>query len=181
MSRSIWILGVLVSLVPLASRPQEARLAGEAARSTIDVGVVVGDLDRSIDFYTKVLGFDEVPGFPVPEDFCRKVGLTNGSALEIRVLTLGSGPSATRLKLMSLPETKPQKPDNRFIHSELGYSYLTLQLTTLGPVRKRLEASGEKPVAQSPVPLPGAGPDGAHLLMVRDPDGNLIELIGALE
>lgn len=179
--RLLGLFMLSAALVPLGSSIQEAKLAGEAARATIDIGVVVGDVSRSVDFYTKVIGFEEVPGFTVPEDFCQKAGLTSGPALAIRVLTLGAGDDATRLKLMSLSDTKPKACDNSFIHSQLGYSYLTIQLKTLGPALKRLAARGEKPVAQSPVPLPGAGPDGAHLLMVRDPDGNLIELIGPMD
>ena len=56
---------------------------GGFARSTIDLGVVVRDLDASARFYTEVIGFAEAPGFSVSADFCAAAGLTDRKTLEI--------------------------------------------------------------------------------------------------
>jgi len=46
-------------------------------------------------------------------------------------------------------------------------------------VLARLAKLGVKPLAKSPVALPASlAPAGMHLTCVRDPDGNLVELIG---
>ncbi|MEQ8766047.1 MAG: VOC family protein [Planctomycetota bacterium] len=173
-------LSVLAFAWVVAGGEQDAapRLFGEAQSPTIDIGVLVEDVEKSVEFYTEIIGFQKVPGFSVSGEFCQGAGLTDGCGLDIQVLRLGEGPGATSLKLMAAPDAKPKAGDRGFVHSRLGYRYLTIRLQNLTPVLARLEKSGVKPEAKSPVPLPGAGDEGPKLLLVRDPDGNLVELIG---
>jgi len=69
-----------------------------------------------------------------------------------------------------------QKPRNEFIHSSLGFSYLSIYVEDMGAAMQRLEAAVVKPVAQ-PKLIPNTS---VALVLVRDPDGNLIELIGPM-
>src|SRR5262249_14531020 len=94
-----------------ADKAEKADNAAEsvAARTTIDLGMVVSDLDKSVAFYKDVVGFQEAPGFKVPGDWAKDVGLTNGKPLDIKVLVLGEGDSATKLKLMQVAGTDPKK------------------------------------------------------------------------
>ncbi len=148
------------------------------ARSTIDIGVVVSDLDRAVKFYTEAIGFKEIQGFSVDADFCTDAGLTDHKRLDIRVLVLGDEASATRLKLMQVPGAGTKKSDNSFIHAQLGYSYLTIYVADGNRALERLGRAGVRPIGKSPVPLPADITPGLALTVVRDPDGNLIELIG---
>lgn len=158
--------------------PQDTE--SEFPSSTIDIGMVVRDVEKSVEFYTDLIGFTEVPGFAVNADFATGAGLTDGHGVKIHVLVLKKDRTATNLKLMSLPDAKPAASDNEFVHSQLGLSYLTIRTVSLAPALERLKAAGITPLADGPVPLPGAGADGPHLVVVRDPDGNLVELIGTL-
>jgi len=173
------------SIIPIA-----ALLAGVAAvpgdgttrppdfpRTTIDIGVHVSDIEASARFYTDVIGFTEVEGFEVGGDFCRAAGLTDGQPLAVRVFVLGEGESATNLKLMEIPNVETKKSDNAYVHSQLGFRYLTIYIDDTNEALKRLTAAGREPVADGPV-LIGEDPSGDYLTVVRDPDGNLIELIG---
>jgi catechol 2,3-dioxygenase-like lactoylglutathione lyase family enzyme len=144
----------------------------------IDLGVVVSDVDASVKFYTEAIGFKEVDGFKVPAGFAKDAGLTDDKPLDIRVLQLGDDENATKLKLMQLPGVKSKKSDNRFIHSQLGISYLTIFVVDTAKALDRLEKAGVKPLAKGPVGLPEPLPQGVFLTVVRDPDGNLIELVG---
>ncbi len=155
-----------------------AEKKSEFARTTIDLGVVVSDVDQSVKFYTEAIGFSEMPGFSVSAEFCADAGLTDKGRLDIRVLKLGNDDAATQLKLMEVPAASSKKSDNRFIHSQLGYSYLTIYVADAGRALARLKRAGVKPLAKGPVPLPAGLPAGMTLSLVRDPDGNLIELIG---
>lgn len=173
------LMGSAVLLTAAAGRsPQES--ASEFSSATIDIGMVVGDLQKSVDFYTDLIGFTEVPGFAVDAEFCTAAGLSDGHGLQVSVLVLKKGEGATNLKLMSLPDAKPKASDNAFVHSQLGMSYTTIRTVSLAPALKRLKAAGITPLAKGPVPLPGADASGPHLAVVRDPDGNLVELIGPL-
>ncbi|MEX2111788.1 MAG: VOC family protein [Pirellulales bacterium] len=171
-------LGLALAVTAVVAQEGLAQSKSAFARSTIDLGVVVSDVDKSAKFYTEAIGFAEVPGFSVPADFCADAGLTDNLALDIRVLVLGEDESATKLKLMAVPGAANRKSDNTFIHSQLGYSYLTIYVADADATLARLKKAGVKPVAKGPVPLPAGFPAGMTLTLVRDPDGNLIELIG---
>jgi lactoylglutathione lyase len=147
-------------------------------RTTIDLGCVVGDLDASVRFYTEGVGFRELSGFEVPATLATDAGLTDAKPLSIRVLALGDDDSATKLKLMQVADTTPRTGDTDFIHSHTGFRYLTIFVDDTDAALARLERLGVKPLAKSPVALPGSLAAGMHLTCVRDPDGNLVELIG---
>jgi catechol 2,3-dioxygenase-like lactoylglutathione lyase family enzyme len=147
-------------------------------RTTIDLGTVVSDLDRSVRFYTEGIGFRELTGFAVDTDIAAAAGLTDSKPLSIRVLALGDGPDATKLKLMQVAGTTPRAGDNEFIHSHTGFRYLTIMVADTDAALARLAKLGVKPIARSPVALPAELAPGMHLTCVRDPDGNIVELIG---
>ena len=152
--------------------------AEEFTSQTIDIGIVVSDVEKAVDFYTKALGFKEKNGFSVSSEFCKKAGLTDGHELKIRVLTLGDEEKATKIKLMQLPQTNPKKSDNQFVHSQLGVSYLTVFVKDTNKAIERLKEYNSKPVADGPVSLPPPLPSTVFITLVRDPDGNFIELVG---
>ncbi len=152
--------------------------AGEFSSSTIDLGVVTRDVNQSIKFYTEAIGFKELPGFMVPADYAKDVGLTDGHPLDIHVLALGDEPTATKLKLMSLKGVDSQRQDQTFIHSTLGFSYITIRVADTNAALARLNQAGVKPIAKSPLELPPNLPQGVFLTIVRDPDGNFVELVG---
>lgn len=145
------------------------------SRPMIDLGCVVSDADAAVKFYTTAIGFKEVKGFSVDAEFSTAVGLTDQKKLDVRVVKLGDGPGATQLKLLQIAGDS-QKPKNDFIHSSLGLSYLSIYVKDMDAAMQRLASAGSKPIAQ-PKPIPGTP---VALVLVRDPDGNLIELIGPM-
>jgi lactoylglutathione lyase len=180
MSRTIRLQLCTILLGALATASAGSSIAAAAGFSsdTIDLGVVVSDLEKSVTFYTQAIGLTEVQGFSVSADFCTDAGLTDRQALSIRVLVTGEDAKATRLKLMELPGVPSKKNDNAFVHSQLGYRYLTLHVSDLDAALERLKKASVKPLAKGPVPLPPGFPVGIGLIVVRDPDGNLVELVG---
>lgn len=160
---------------------ETARAAAPFSRTTIDLGVVVSDLDKSLAFYTEAIGMQQAGSFQVSAKMAGEVGLTDGAPLDIHVLTLGDGESATKLKLMQVKGAKqPGKPgDNRYIHSQFGFRYLTIYVSDADAALARLRERGIKTVGATPAPIPDDIAPGKLLLtIVRDPDGNLVELIG---
>lgn len=169
---------VVVLLLVIGPAPAQAAEPG-FPRNTIDLGTVVGDIERSVRFYREAIGFREVDGFAVPAELAADAGLTEGKPLAIRVLVLGDGETATRLKLMQVAGTAPRAGDNEFIHSHTGFRYLTIMVADTDAALERLRKFGARPLAKSPVLLPEKlAPPGTYLTCVRDPDGNIVELIG---
>lgn len=145
----------------------------------VDLGIVVSDLDRSLKFYTEVIGLTHSSEFSVPEDFCTQAGLTDGHALNnIQVLTPNGDVQGTGVKLMQLKGVDSKKADHSFVHSTLGYSYLTFHVSNIDDALARLKAAGVKPAGEDQVRVPLETPVPLYLTLVADPDGNLIELVG---
>jgi len=146
----------------------------EFARTTIDVGIVVSDVERAAHFYKDALGFTEVPGFDVSEEMGTNSGLTDHQAFQVRVLVLGEEESATKIKIMEFSKAPGKKVDHQYIHSSLGFSYLTVFVADTTTAVERAKKAGVIPVRE-PYQLGGGN---FYLTLVKDPDGNIIELVG---
>lgn len=154
------------------SEPKKASL--EFSRQTIDVGVVASDVEKSVRFYTEALGFTEQTGFDVPAKLAEEAGLSDKHPFHVHVLTLGDEKTATKLKLMQFKRAPGKRVDNKYIHSSYGISYLTVYVKDIDAAITEAGEHAVRPIAKGPVEIPG----GQYLAIVRDPDGNLIELIG---
>ncbi|MEM7384964.1 MAG: VOC family protein [Verrucomicrobiota bacterium] len=174
----ISVFALILSLVLFAGSPVTTSAEEGFATPTIDIGVVVSDLDAAAKFYTEAVGFKEVQGFTVDAEFSTDSGLTRNKKLDIRVFVLGEGAGATKLKLMQVPGVESKKADNQFIHSQLGFSYLTVMVKSTDATLARLKKAGVKPIAKGPVTLPSNLDPSLSLTIVKDPDGNFVELVG---
>jgi hypothetical protein len=141
----------------------------------ISIGVVVSDLDRSLDFYINGIGMVKTGGFSLDQDFTKRSGLSGGIPFSITVLKLENNPEATEWKLMSFDKKAPHKKSN-FVQDDLGMQYITINVKSLKPVIERLTKQKVKFLGNTPTPLNKE----LHFLLVQDPDGNFIELIGSL-
>ncbi|MCP4263661.1 MAG: VOC family protein [Planctomycetes bacterium] len=150
------------------------RATSEFARTTIDLGIVVSDVEKAARFYKNALGFTEVPGFDVSKEMAGDSGLADYHAFSVRVLALGEEASATKIKIMEFSQAPGKKVDNQFIHSSLGFSYLTIFVSDTTAAVERAKRAGIHPVKE-PYQLGGGN---FYLTLIKDPDGNIIELVG---
>ena len=151
------------------------------AKQTIDMGIVVTDIKKSLKFYKEIIGFSEKEGFKVGGKFPKSVGLTDGTPLTIHVLKLGEEEHATTLKLMQVGSKKPARLIKQpHIHTIAGLSYLTIFVKDVDVVMNRAKKLGYEPYAKSPQILPEGLPQDVCLLMLKDPDGNFVEIVGPL-
>jgi lactoylglutathione lyase len=155
------------------SSQSEAGTKSEFARTTIDVGIVVSDVEKAAEFYKTALGFTEVIGFDVSAEMGGSSGLTDSQPFKVRVFVLGDEPTATKIKLMDFSQAPCKKVDNQFIHSSLGYSYLTIFVSDMTASVERARKAGAV-IVKEPYNLGGNN----YLTLVKDPDGNIIEFVG---
>lgn len=151
---------------------------GAFASSTVDVGIVVSDVDKAVAFYRDAIGFTEVKGFDVPAVMGGDSGLTDNRPFRVRVMVLADRRNATKVKLMQFAEAPPARQDTRFINSTLGMRYLTVYVNDMAAAVARAKQAGAAPLAKGPYLLPEGFPKDVYLTVVRDPDGNMIELVG---
>ena len=141
----------------------------------INIGVVVSDLDRSLDFYVNGVGMVKAGGFSLDGDFTKRSGLSGGIPFSITVLKLENSPEATEFKLMSF-EKKAAHKKSVFVQDDLGMQYVTINVNSLKPVIDRLTKQKIKFLGSTPTPLN----KDLHFMLVQDPDGNFVEIIGPL-
>lgn len=172
-NRFAWWAVIMMAGLSLAGCAATDGAKGDFTRSTVDIGIVASEVERTAQFYTEALGFTEVAGFDVSAEKAGGAGLTDNRAFHVRVFVLADEPTATKIKLMEFPDAPGKKLDNRFIHSSLGYSYITIFVSDTRAALERAKKAGVLPVKE-PYPIGG----GRYLTLVRDPDGNIIELVG---
>ena len=94
-------------------------------------------------------------------------------------MTLGDQEKATKLKLMQVDSSKSaRKIKQPHIHTIAGFSYLTIFVKDVDLVLNNAQKRGYKPYAKSPQTLPEGLPQDVCLLMLKDPDGNFVEIVG---
>lgn len=142
----------------------------------IQVGIVVKDLRESLDFYTNVIGMTEVREFSVDSSFAERSGLSRGVPFDVKVLQLLESEYATNWKLMTFTE-QPEALVKDNIQDGIGMQYITINVKSLQPFIARMKEHGVAALGVTPVELSA----GRHFILVKDPNGIFIELIGPLE
>ncbi len=145
----------------------------EYTSPVIHIGLVVADLQRSLNFYQDILGMTKVNQYDISADFAVRSGLANKQAFQIEVLKLQDSPSATEWKLMSFankPQAKQQSP-----HQQNGMQYATLLVSDLKPFITRFKANKIAMLGETPIAIN----EQLSFVLIQDPDGNFLEIIGS--
>jgi len=148
----------------------------EFASDTISVGVVVNDMERSLKFYTEVIGMKKSGAFSVNADMGKRTGLTGGVPVDITILKLGDSKTATDWKLMSFGKAT-NVPKKEHIQDDRGPQYITINVKALKPFLARLKEHNVPLLGETPISLGGK----TQFVCVQDPDGTFVELIGPME
>lgn len=147
------------------------------SKAVVDIGMVAKDIEKTTKFYTEVIGLTEVKGFKASAEKATSFGLTDNQPADIRVFMLGNDPASTRLKIMSFPKREGATPDQKFIHSTIGISYLTIMVKDMDDALARLKKANVKLLGKTPASLGG----NTRITVFHDPDGNFVELIGPVK
>ena len=148
------------------------------ANTRVDFGIVVSDINKAAEFYKTALGLVEVEGFDVPVDMGGNSGLSDNQPFHVRVFKVADDENATQVKIMQFKDAPGKRVDNAFIHSSYGVRYLTFYVSDMTASVERARKAGAVILAKGPVELPKDLGSGVYLALVRDPEGNLIELLG---
>ena len=173
MKKSIRVISLLIAAVLMK---YTALAQSNFSSKVIGVGVVVADLERSLDFYVNGIGMVKTGSFTINEDFGKRSGLTNGVSVAVTILKLDNSPEATDWKLMSFG-SKPAHPKPKHIQDDTGMQYITINVKALQPIIDRLTRMKVPFLGNTPTPLN----EKSHFVFVQDPDGTFIELIGPLQ
>ncbi|WP_442846594.1 VOC family protein [Leeuwenhoekiella sp. H156] len=155
----------------LVSKAQESNFKPGA----LTVAVVASDEQQSLHFYKDILGLHEVGSFTVDAPFATRLGLSQGLPFKVTRLAFDTIPGSSQLKIASFDLPKAEVDSVKAgIQQQLGLQYLTLQVYTLDGIMEAIKKEGVQPEADTPIKLG----ENNYLLLLRDPDGVFIEVIG---
>jgi catechol 2,3-dioxygenase-like lactoylglutathione lyase family enzyme len=128
-------------------------------------GISVTDLDRAVEFYRSVFGFELVDRYSLSDDALAAAIGVEAAAAEFAQLDAG----AARVELVEY-EGASGRPE-RETASDVGATHLGLHTEDVDAVYDSLPDDVET------ISDPQTTGSGTRILFVRDPDGNLIELL----
>ncbi|HEX6981032.1 MAG TPA: VOC family protein [Alphaproteobacteria bacterium] len=134
----------------------------------MEVGIAVRDLDQMREFYTRVLGFEEISTVQVPSDKTAASAMATDGATVVRVQT----PYGERIKLLSAPSTNATERPH-WLLERAGLAYLTFIVRDIAAEHRRLRAAGVQLMSDGPI----ENRPGLRVLFFRDPEGNTLELV----
>ncbi|MDB5921052.1 MAG: hypothetical protein JWR40_5286 [Massilia sp.] len=123
------------------------------AKSCLDVGMIVKDIHQSLAFYVDLLGLQKVGELPTP--FGQMHRLSFGDSF-IKLIHPTETPAAGALG----------------VSNSLGFRYLTFQVSNIDEVCASCERAGVNFDMPKQEFMPGLA-----IMMMRDPDGNIVEVI----
>ena len=167
---SFVLLAVLLVVMPSYA----VQAPDDFAKSGVSVGVVVEDLNKSLDFYLNVIGMVKTGEFAVDATKAKELGLSNGNSFDVKVLKLENSENAPEWKLMSFGK-KATHPKQNYVPDDNGIQYVTIFVKSMKPLLERIKQHGVKTLGTT---TPAMLSETQQFVLVQDPDGNFIEIIG---
>jgi catechol 2,3-dioxygenase-like lactoylglutathione lyase family enzyme len=167
--KSVVLLVSMIIATPMFSAPSP----DDFAKSGISVGVVVEDLNKSLDFYINVIGMIKTGEFSVDAAKSEELGLSKGNGFDVKVLRLENSEDAAEWKLMTFGK-KANHPKQTYVPDDTGVQYITIFVKSMKPILDRIKKHGVKTLGKTPAMLD----ETRQFVLVQDPDGTFVELIG---
>ena len=151
------------------------RADAQVVRSVDSVALTVADMERSLDFYTRVLPFERVSGREISgDDFEHLYGVFG---LRARIERLRLGDEYLELVQFLAPRGRPVPVDSR--SNDLWFQHVAIIVSDMDRAYARLRGHGVAHASSGPQRLPDWNPNagGIRAFYFRDPDGHALELL----
>lgn len=188
-----WVLLWLLLALTLFAMPAKAQAASdasangaarvsnasaEAARAVetvAAVGMTVSDMDRAVEFYTRVLTFEKVSDEEVAgEDYEQLEGVFG---LRIRVVRLRLGEETLELTEYLAPKGRPVPVDSR--SNDLWFQHVAIITSDMDRAYQLLRQNRVQHASTGPQTLPAwnRNAGGIRAFYFKDPDGHALEVL----
>jgi catechol 2,3-dioxygenase-like lactoylglutathione lyase family enzyme len=139
------------------------------------VGMTVGDMERSVDFYSRILGFETVSDVEVSgPDYERLQGVFG---LRMRVVRMRLGDESIELTEYLAPRGRPIPVDSR--SHDRWFQHIALIVSNMDRAYAWLRQHRIEHVSPMPQRLPDWNPNagGIRAFYFKDPDGHPLEIL----
>jgi catechol 2,3-dioxygenase-like lactoylglutathione lyase family enzyme len=163
------LLCLLIGLLALA-----APLHGQIA-AVESVGFTVSDMDRSVDFFTRVLSFEKISDTEVAGTAYEHLQGVFG--LRMRVVALTLGEESIELTEYLAPRGRPIPVDSR--SQDRWFQHVAIVVSDMDRAYRHLRRHKVEHASSGPQTLPDWNPNagGIRAFYFRDPDGHHLEII----
>lgn len=178
--RLVAMLGLVYVLGPSPALAQ-ALAAAEAARDSpivtavASVNTTVADLDRSVEFYTRVLSFENLGEIEAAGPELEQ--LTGVFGARCRVARLKLGTETLELTQFLAPEGRPILADSR--SNDRWFQHIAITVSDIDMAYAQLRRNRVRHASTGPQVLPAwnASAGGIGAFYFKDPDGHVLEII----
>jgi catechol 2,3-dioxygenase-like lactoylglutathione lyase family enzyme len=174
-----WFATAVVAWLTLAAVAIEAAPATNppvaAVRSVDSIGITVSDMERSLDFYQRVLSFERVGGREVAGDAYERLYGVFG--LRLRVERLRLGDEYVELMQFLAPRGRPIPLDSR--SNDRWFQHVAIIVSDMDRAYATLREHHVEHASSGPQRLPdwNLNAGGIEAFYFRDPDGNPLEIL----
>jgi catechol 2,3-dioxygenase-like lactoylglutathione lyase family enzyme len=169
-NRTLLIAGLILSVVIICGFRSLNSPVHE-----MSIGVIVSDLDKSYDFYTKIIGMtdQERTTYHQSSETSTKYGVNSGKEFNIARLKLKCDGYNMLFKLNKTVDNLPDKPfsneNDYYGFEKIGSSYYSIDVKDVDPYIERLEENNIKHMV-------ARLPNDYIVVLVHDPDGIMLEI-----
>src|SRR5229473_7479883 len=166
----LWLMGAFSSAV----RAQRPAVSARTER-VATVGMVVSDMDRSVDFYSKVLSFEKASDVEVfGADYEHLEGLFG---VRMRIVRMKLGDEFIELTEFLTPQGRPVPPDSR--SNDRWFQHAAIITSDMDRAYQVLREHKVKHASTGPQLLPGyiKNAAGIRAFYFRDPDNHFLEIL----
>jgi catechol 2,3-dioxygenase-like lactoylglutathione lyase family enzyme len=183
---AVLILTIIIFLLPIQALPQDARAVVNSARvpfpsvgTTVSkvgpVGMTVSDMDRSIEFYSKVLSFEKVSDVEVTGEAYERLQGVFG--LRMRIVRMRLGDEIIELTEYLAPKGRPIPIDSR--SNDRWFQHVAIITSDMDKAYAWLRQNKVEHASTGPQRLPdwnnAAG--GIKAFYFKDPDKHALEIL----
>ncbi len=166
----LWLMAGFSSAV----RAQRPAVSARTER-VATVGMVVSDMDRSVDFYSKVLSFEKASDVEVfGADYEHLEGLFG---VRMRIVRMKLGDEFIELTEFLTPQGRPVPPDSR--SNDRWFQHVAIITSDMDRAYQVLREHKVKHASTGPQLLPGyiKNAAGIRAFYFRDPDNHFLEIL----
>src|SRR6266496_956182 len=173
-SRLRFQIGAIALLVALQASAVRAQVAPIVA-SLDSVAITVSDMDRAVDFYSKVLTFEKISDVEVAGDGYEHLEGVFG--LRMRVVRMKLGSEAIELVEYLAPRGRPIPPDLK--SNDRSFQHIAIIVKDMDAAYRRLRENRVEHASSGPQRLPDWNRNAAGIkaFYFRDPDGHPLEIL----
>src|SRR5437762_1281375 len=171
----VWVLSLVLAVPQLFTQPALAQQNPALVEGVDAIGITVSDMDRAVDFYSKVLTFEKVSDTEVAgENYEHLEGVFG---LRMRVVRMKLGDEFVELTAYLAPKGRPIPVDSR--SNDRWFQHIAIIVSDMDKAYAWLRQNKVEHASSGPQRLPDWNKNaaGTSAFYFKDPDEHPVEIL----